>query len=152
MTTQQLESLLIDQALGELSEEASALLESYLDHFPERRQEATRVRSAVGLTEAAVLSRPLVYASESEANPEVLTFTGRKSLLPSALYRIAAALILLGIAAGTGFFAGQGSRESSASADMVAESRPAVASPWARYQFEGNGRLAVIPRPQTKKS
>ena len=34
MTTQQLESLLIDQALGELSEEASALLESYLDHFP----------------------------------------------------------------------------------------------------------------------
>jgi hypothetical protein len=67
MTTQQLEALLIDQALGELSEEASVLLETYLAHFPERRAEAEQARRAVGLTERAVADRPLALEPDGEA-------------------------------------------------------------------------------------
>lgn len=152
MTAKQLESLLIDQTLGELSEEASALLESYLIQFPERLEEATRVRRAIGLTEAAVLSRPLFCGLDAEENPGVLPFVGRRTFFPAAVYRVAAALVLLGVAAGTGFFAGKGSRETSHLDGSVAESPlPAVTSPWARYHFEESGRLAVISSSQPKK-
>lgn len=140
MTTQQLEALLIDQALGELSEEASVLLELYLDQHPERRTEADRVRSAVGFTESAVVSRPL----DLEPGETILAFPRSASRFTPML-RAAAAVALLGFAVGAGFLAGNGTLEPQASAADVANSETATEpSPWAQYRFEEDGRLAVI--------
>jgi len=141
MTTKQLESLLIDQTLGELSEEASALLEAYLVHFPERRDEADQVRRAIALTETAVVARPLVR--EGETDPVMIPFP-----VPVAswrgLLRVAAAIAVLGLTLATGFFAGKGSVESGSPGESVTGSGISAApSPWARYRFEDNGRLAV---------
>ncbi len=144
MTAKQLESLLIDQALGELSDEASALLETYLANFPERIAEAERVRQAVGLTEAAVAVRPLVL--EPEAEVVTLAFP-RKEKFP-AVMRIAAAVALLGFAVGAGFLAGNAGRGPEAPRGSVTESERSVApSPWARYRVEADGRLAVLTTP-----
>ena len=119
----------------------------------DRRGRAVIGQAGRGRASAIVITGPgIADAGVVEDGGGVIAGISEIECAPVAGGRFGGSAILLGIAAGTGFFAGQGSRESSASADMVAESRPAVASPWARYQFEGNGRLAVIPRPQTKKS
>ncbi|HRQ88544.1 MAG TPA: hypothetical protein PLA50_07090 [Bacteroidia bacterium] len=144
MTAQQLESLLIDQALGELSDEASALLETYLANFPERIAEAERVRQAVGLTGAAVAARPLALEPETEA--VTLAFP-RKERFP-AVMRIAAAVALLGLAVGAGFLAGNAGRGPDAPREAVVGSEHSAApSPWARYHVEADGRLAVVATP-----
>lgn len=142
MTTKQLEALLIDQTLGELSEEASALLDAYLVHFPERRGEADQVRRAIALTETAVVTQPLVREAETE--PVTIPFPARAQSW-RGLLRVAAAVALLGLALTTGFFAGKGSVEPGSSAESITGSGTSAApSPWARYRFEDNGRLAVI--------
>jgi anti-sigma factor RsiW len=139
MTTKQLEALLIDQALGELSEDASALLEAWLSRFPERRAEAEQIRIAVGLAEAAVVSRPLTLQPN-----EPLAFPSTARLLPTLL-RLAAAVALLGLAAGTGFLAGRGSAPSASRPETIAGPPPQFTpSPWARYRVGENGSLAVI--------
>lgn len=141
MTTKQLEALLIDQTLGELSEEASALLEAYLVHFPERRGEADQVRNAIALTETAVVAHPIMR--EAEADPVAIPFPVSGSF-SRGLLRTAAAVALLGLALATGFFAGKGSVESGSSVESVTGGGTSSApSPWARYRFEDNGRLAV---------
>lgn len=141
MTTKQLESLFIDQTLGELSEEASALLEAYLVHFPERRDEADQIRRAIALTETAVVAHPLVRGAEDD--PVTIPFPAPLSFRHTLL-RIAAAVALLGLALATGFFAGKGSVEPGSPVEPVAGSgRSTSPSPWARYRFEDNGRLAV---------
>ena len=141
MTPQQLEALLIDQALGELSEEASVLLELYLDQYPERRAEADRIRNAVGFTESAVVSRPL----DLEPGETILAFPRSASRFTPIL-RVAAAFALLGFAVGAGFFAGKGTLEPGPSAKAGADSKSATeSSPWAQYRFEEVGRLAMIP-------
>ena len=139
MTTSQLEALLIDETLGELSEETSALLAAYLSHFPEHRVRAEEIRRAVGYTESAVVSRPLELESS-----EILTFpVGRRRFFTPI--RMVASIALLGLALGAGFYAGKGTVES----EMPLETADApdsadTPSPWARYRVEGNGRLAVI--------
>ncbi len=140
MNTQQLEALLIDEALGELSEEASALLSTYLDHFPERHSETGQIRRAVELTQAAVASRPLVNRADVGSG-EVVPFRGKRAM--GGVLRFAAIITLLGLAVGGGFLAGRSSPDSSREtfADSKADTAP---SPWARYRFEENGRLAVI--------
>lgn len=143
MTTKQLEALLIDESLGELSEEASALLEAWLVKFPESRAEAEEIRRAVGLTEAAVESRPLDLEM-----PEVMAFPSEKSRFPGLL-RLAAGIALLGLAVGAGFLAGKGSRDLEAPHGVIAVSEEKEApSPWARYHVDDKGRLAVILPPQ----
>lgn len=151
MTAQQLESLLIDQALGELSDEASALLESYLAHFPERRAEAERVRGAVEWTEAAVLCRPLALEPDISSGDggAVLSFPAKTAAV-RPLLRFAAAVALLGLAVGAGFFAGRGGGpeafgEIGAKVDRGAA--PSPSSPWARYRVEPDGRLALLAAP-----
>lgn len=146
MTTKQLEALFIDEALGELSEEASALLEAWLVRFPESRAGAEEIRRAVGLAGAAVVSRPL----DLEV-PEVKAVSSVKSRLPGLL-RLAAGIALLGLAVGAGFLAGKGSGDSEAPLGVVAASEVNNApSPWARYRVDDQGRLAVI-LPQQPKS
>jgi anti-sigma factor RsiW len=145
MTTKQLEALLIDESLGELSEEASALLEAWLERFPESRAEAEEIRRAVGLAEAAVVSRPLDLKM-----PDLIAFPSAKPRFPGLL-RLAAGIALLGLAVGAGFLAGKGSGDSEAPRGVVAASEVKNApSPWARYQVDDKGRLAVILPHQPK--
>jgi ferric-dicitrate binding protein FerR (iron transport regulator) len=143
MTEKQLEALLIDQALGETSGETDALLEAWLEKSPEHRDLAGRIRGAVGLTEGAVVSRPL----DLEA-AEILAFPS-SGARPHEGFRIAAAIAVLGVAVGLGYLAGKGS-DGSSKAGMTA-AKPEVntaPSPWARYRVDDNGRLAVIlPAP-----
>ncbi len=143
MTSSQLEALLIDQALGELSEEASALVEAYLAAFPDRRAEASRVRDALLLTEQAVVARPLL--GRDDADTPVITLPASRAPFFAPLLRAAAAVALLGLALAAGYFAGSGGREDSPREKSVATSEsPPASSPWARYRVEENGRLAVI--------
>lgn len=139
MTTKQLEALLMDESLGELSEEASALLEAWLERFPKSRAEAEEIRRAVGLVDAAVVSRPLNLET-----PEVMAFPLAKGHF-RGLLRLAAGIALLGLAVGAGFLAGKGSGDSEAPRGVVAASEKKEApSPWARYRVDDEGRLAVI--------
>jgi len=139
MTTSQIQALLIDESLGELSEEASALLEAWLAAFPEYRPEAERIRDAVGLAGAAVASRPLVMDTD-----EVIAFPASAPRFP-ALLRLAAAVALLGLAAGTGFLAGKRDGDSAPSRPAIADGvRSSAPSPWAQYRVGENGRLAVV--------
>lgn len=145
MTTKQLEALLIDESLGELSEEASALLEAWLVKFPESRAEAEEIRRAVGLAEAAVVSQPLDLEMR-----EVMAFSSAKVRF-AGLLRVAAGIALLGLAVGAGYYAGKGSGDSVAPQGVVAASEVKNApSPWARYRVDDEGRLAVILPHQPK--
>jgi anti-sigma factor RsiW len=139
MTTLQFQALLVDESLGELPEEASALLEAWLVRFPESRAEAEEIRHAVGLAEAAVVSRPLDLEM-----PEVVAFPSATPRFPGLL-RLAAGIVLLGLAGGAGFLAGKGGSDSEAPRGVVAASEEKKAtSPWARYRVDDEGRLAVI--------
>ncbi len=139
MTAKQLESLLIDEALGELSEEASALLDDWLLHVPESRAAADQIRHAVALTGTAVAARPLDLKS---LEPAVTPLT--KGRLPLVLRR-AAAIALLCLALGVGFQAGKESAPSSHQGRSTAALQTErVPSPWARYRVDENGRLAVV--------
>lgn len=135
----------MDESLGELPEEASALLEAWLERFPESRAEAEAIRRAVGLAEAAVVSRPLDLEM-----PEVMAFPSTKPRIPGLL-RLAAGIALLGLAVGAGFLAGKGSGDSEVPRGVVAASEVKnTPSPWARYRVDDQGRLAVILPHQPK--
>lgn len=134
MTSKQLEALLIDQALGELSEEAAALLDHYLERNPDQAEFAVQVRGAVGVSSAAVAMRPLVVAA-APAAPRAL---------PDGLRRVAV-LAFLALALGGAFFAGRGTRPTESPAPAIAESdERETPSPWARYRIGENGQLSVI--------
>ena len=139
MTTKQLEALLLDQALGELPGETAALLEAGLEISPDHRRRAGEIRSAVGLTEAAVVARPLELEKSEIA---VFPTAGVRSLEG---LRIAAAVAVLGGAVGLGYLAGKGRNDSSMAGTTAAKAEATPASsPWARYRVDDNGRLAVI--------
>lgn len=139
MTTKQLEALLIDQALGEMSGEIAALLEAWLEKTPEHRDLAGEIRRAVGIAEVAVVSRPL------DLEPaEIVAFPAIRVRSVERLRR-AAAVAILGVAIGLGYLVGKGKDDSSTAGMTAAKPETAPASsPWARYRVDDNGRLAVI--------
>lgn len=148
MTAKELESLLIDQALDELAPEASALLDSYLEHFPERRAEAERLREALSLTEGAVLQKALVH--EKEASPPAggaWGFFSQARPRAHALGRAAAVLLLLGMGAGAGYFFGKGDRPPAGGPALIrqeSQESQESPSPWARYRLDADGGLALV--------
>jgi anti-sigma factor RsiW len=152
MTNQQLEALLIDQSLGELPEEISALLDAYLAQSPELNPTAARLRDAVTITEQVVVGRPeLLEAGAGTPEPVARAIPDWvRWRAPSPLIKRAALFGVLGMAMGLGFFAGKlDGRSPEKVAPRVAEqpdeSEAGNASPWARYRFEEDGRLAVVP-------
>lgn len=138
MTTTQLEALLIDQALGELSEEASALLEHHLGLSPDHANLAAEVRDTLGISADAVALRPLVPGSPPAAVR--LPKPGRVWLQRAAL------LAVSGFALGAAYLAGRGSQPSPTGPASIADREDrATPSPWVRYRLGESGQLAVIP-------
>lgn len=138
MTTAQLEALLIDQALGELSEEASSLLEHHLSLSSEHATLAAEVRDTLKISADAVALRPLVLG----APPATVPFP-----LPGRVWLQRAALLALsGFALGAAYLAGRGSQPSpTGPASIVDREDRAAPSPWVRYRLGESGQLAVIP-------
>lgn len=133
MTRPQIEALLIDQALGELSDEASALLEHHLDQTPTDRAYAAEVRLAVGCSASAVAMHPLVKAP-------------RPVMAISPMWLRRAALVaFLAVSCGTAFVAGRSTRAGLPESPPIAEQEDHEgSSPWARYRIGENGQLSVI--------
>jgi len=143
MTIQQLEALLIDQSFGELPEEVEALLEALLAQRDDLRTAAAAIREALRLTGEVVATRPAHFrvenpVAEGASDPRI-SFS---RWLPGGA-KFAAALTALALAAGAGYRSGQLSSDEAL--PTVVEKSPPADSPWARYRFEADGRLAVIP-------
>ncbi len=150
MTTQQLETLLIDQSFGELPEEVEALLESLLAQREDLRETAATIREAFQLTGEVVKKRPELFRADPSAPdraparrwPDLRFFSGG--------FKIAAALAVLALAAGLGYRSGHDSRAErfpaavKHSASDSTDKNTSSVSPWTRYQVESDGRLAVI--------
>lgn len=137
MNQSQIEALLIDQAMGELTEEGSALLDAYLESHPELAAGAGKIRDSLDLTARVVAGRPDLFrvGSGADRGPAVI----------KPWLKAAAVLALLGLAAGAGFVGGQSSSSRDRQTeDRFVETPPPSSSPWARYQFEENGQLAVM--------
>jgi len=149
MNATTLNTLVIDQSLGELPPEASELLETYLAQDPEARAEAERIREAVGVTEETVNRRPELFGEPVEGQGTIPSFPLLPFLLQPRL-RVAAAVAVLALVAVGGFLAGQ--RAPSGAPDSLAEQserdpallassgRASGETPWARYRIE-DGRL-----------
>lgn len=150
MTSTQLEALIIDQSLGELSDEASALLDNWLNHFPDRLAEAGKVREAIGFTGDAVALRPLELEPPEFQELRVGT---RKSSEIHPLLKAAAAIGLLLLAAGFGYRAGTGTMSPSTKEVTAIEAQGATShSPWARYRWDREHRFALVVPSQPRSS
>lgn len=154
MTTQQLETLLMDQSFGELPDEVDALLESLLAQRADFRETAASIREAFQLTGEVVQKRPTLFRADASAPEPVSVQRWRGLRFFTGGAKIAAALAVLALAAGLGYRSGHDSRgESGATAPSrsasgavsgVAAGNPSAPSPWARYQVDAEGRLAVL--------
>ena len=159
MKSQQLESLLIDRAFGELPEEVAALLDAYLAQHPEQAKEAASVLEAITVAEKAVKDHPELAAATGLVREEP---PGRLhsaavaegfSLVFSARFGLALVAVLL--AAVGGFFAGKAGDSSqnagpeSLVEEAVESGETESTSPWARYRLGENGQLAVGPALHT---
>lgn len=141
MTTQQLEALLIDQALGELPEDIDALLTAFLEVSPARHDEVRAMRESLQLTGEVVAKCPELFAPITPVSTaaEWLPFLGRPWL------RIAAVFLALALAAGAGYRTGKD--DGGQRIDVIvkkAEPATSSTSPWARYVVAADGRLAVV--------
>ncbi|NLT72381.1 MAG: hypothetical protein GXX91_17035, partial [Verrucomicrobiaceae bacterium] len=98
MTTQQLETLLIDQSFGELPDEVDALLESLLAQRADFRETAASIREAFQLTGEVVQKRPALFRADASAPEPVSVRSWRGLRFFSGGAKIAAALAVLALA------------------------------------------------------
>lgn len=148
MTDQQFEVLVIDHSLGELSEEAGALLVALLELSPDRMAEAHRLRAAIGLAGEAVVCRPLVQGMENGNRENRLVKSRLLTLFP---LKLAAVLGLLLLATAAGYRAGKGPTSPSESRiTSTGEGDTESRSPWARYRLDRERRFAVVVPSQPR--
>ncbi len=123
MTTEQLNALLVDQAMGELPAEVSDLLNAYLAASPGAREEARRVHRALGLTREVVGRHPELF--RGEPTPRLALLGGWLRRLPARPTLAAAALVAaLATVGWTGFVAGTARQ-----ADAPTAAAPAAVDP-----------------------
>lgn len=149
MTIQQLETLLIDQAFGELPEEVDALLESLLVQRDDLRETAAAVREAIQFSGEVVSNRPGLFRTDFSESDRAAARRWPDLRFFTVGLKMAAAVAVLALAAGLGYRSGHSSRaETPPPAASTSAKGSAVGhfsvSPWARYQVESDGRLAVI--------
>ena len=85
MKRETVERLAMDSAAGELSEDAEALFQTYLDENPQAKQWAEDVRQVYGETEAAIQAKTAL-ANSQKAAPH-MTPAYRVNWLPVPLRR-----------------------------------------------------------------
>lgn len=120
MKPEQLESLLMDRALGELEPEVAALLDEYLREHPEAQREAEQWLRFVAVAGEAVRAVPLVTARVGR----IPLAAGARSLAVAAAVA-ALALVVVG--------AIWGGRVRPAGPNVEGRERAAVA--WAAYEI-----------------
>jgi anti-sigma factor RsiW len=169
MNAASLHALVIDRHCGELSPEAALLLEHYLQQNPAARQEADRILLSLDATREAVLRHPEmshVSPSSPEGIPSSPTAAPRERrgwLALSSLARAAVLALLASAIATAGYLAGRGGAtprtvviEPSTPREVIAQSTPRKASPWAQYRMtfdpagDGMQIVRVNPTADTK--
>ncbi|MGV3661016.1 MAG: hypothetical protein ACO1TE_12585 [Prosthecobacter sp.] len=160
MNPSSLHALVIDRHFGELSPEATELLELHLANDADAQAEAQRILRALAVTQKTVMQHPELARMplvEKALEPMPSQKSGRSLLLPW-LARAAAVLLLAALTGAGGFLAGRSSTPSAATAAPEAEiPAPATAtpprkeSPWARYRmtFDPAGQGMQVVRVDT---
>lgn len=164
MNPSSLHALVIDRHFGELSIEATELLEMHLAENADAQAGAQRILRALAVTQKTVLQHPelarmpFVEKTPEPASSQPLHRPIRMTL--PWLGRAAAVLLLAALIGTGGFLAGRSSASSSAMIALEAE-RPAPApaistpprkeSPWARYRmtFDPAGQGMQVVRVDT---
>lgn len=162
MKNEQLESLLIDQAFGELPEEVSALLDAYLAQHPEQAGEVNVILDAVSVSEKAVIDHPELVATSASRDENELDQTPAVTVEGARIFsllfspRFGAAMVAVLLAGVGGFLAGKAedSEQSDEPESLVEEAasfrESESESPWARYRLGEDGQLAVVPAFNSK--
>ena len=141
MKLESLHTLVIDHHFGELTPEASELLELYLAKDTAARAEAVNVLTSLEATREAVVRHPDLGQVSSAPAP---VRRDQPSLFAQSRFAKAAALILFGLLiGGGGFMAGRmelnhtvhSSPGSGRAESAVADSGPRKTSPWAQYRM-----------------
>jgi anti-sigma factor RsiW len=149
-----LHALIIDRHFGELSPEATELLELHLAQNAEARAEAERVLQSLAVAREAVLQ----YPELSRVAPAERTETPARRRLAGMpwLARAAAIVLLAALAAAGGFVAGRSGPKIAGSETASPEvnppqTTPPKAGPWARYrmQFDPTGSGMQVVRVDT---
>ena len=155
MNPQSLHALIIDRHFGELSPEATELLELHLAQHPEARREAERVLESLSVTRDAVLQHPEL--AQVPPVEKIILQPVRRRNFTLWMARAAAVILFAGLTGGSGFLAGRSGVPSTAEArTQVAAATPVTPrknSPWARYRmaFDPGGNGMQIVHVETSK-
>ncbi|MDZ4405832.1 hypothetical protein [Prosthecobacter sp.] len=150
MKPESLHALIIDRHFGELTPEASELLELHLAQNADARAEAERILASLSVTHDAVLRHPELARVMPAPVEKNIVRAPRRSLVPSWLARAAVIALLAGTA---GFFAGR-SESRMATRDVESPTQtPHKESPWAKYRmsFDPAGEGMQVVRVDTEK-
>ena len=141
MNSDQLQALLIDDHLGELSPEVSALLAAYLEHHPQAREEAGNIKATLGLVRQTLHAHPKL----ARVSPKSITLARPRARFSQLA---AAAAVILFASLGASYWMSQSSQDSQKPSIAA---NPGFKSPWTRYRLaadpKGNG-LNITPIPQ----
>lgn len=154
MNPQSLHALVIDRHFGELSLEATELLELHLAQHPEARMEAERVLESLTVTRDTVLRHPEL-GQVSPPVEKIVSAPIRRHTITLWLARAAAVILFAGLTGGSGFLAGRSGVPSTAEVKTQAATATPVTprknSPWARYRmaFDPGGNGMQIVRVET---
>lgn len=154
MNPKSLEALIIDRSFGELSPEATELLDTFLAANPEAHGTVAKIEAALSATEFAVSNHPALFsesqlAGSQEAAPENVI------PLPATVWlRAVAAIALLALVGASGYLAGH--RSHSPEPTISGQHSPALLSsaspsPWAQYRITSGGIEASIPNPTPRQ-
>jgi anti-sigma factor RsiW len=150
MKPSSLHALVIDRHFGELTPEATELLELHLAQNADARAEAERILASLSVTHDAVLRHPeLARVMPARVGKSAAPALRRTFVMPW-LARAAAIALLAGAA---GFFAGR-SKSRMASGDIESPTQtPRQENPWAKYRmsFDPAGEGMQVVRVDTEK-
>lgn len=140
MNPQSLHALIIDRHFGELSPEATELLELHLARDAGARAEADRVLESLNITRDAMMQHPEL--AQVPPVTKVVATPIRRRNLTLWLARAAAVILFAGLTGGSGFLAGRSGISSTVETKGQVVTATPVAprkdSPWARYRMAFN--------------
>lgn len=156
MNPKSLEALIVDRSFGELSPEATELLDAYLGANPQMQELVSGIEEALSVTEVAVSSRPEMFREDGFDRTDDVDSGSKLIAFPGSTWlKAAAAFALLAVAGAGGYFAGNRSAVSELSSapgpaptSLLSSSTP---GPWAQYRIASGGIETSIPTPSTSQ-